>query len=396
MWGESGRDRQVGGESGLTAAAGKTPGHVIGVAGTLCIQSWGLGTEAESIVVYRCVFDFSQEKCEFLDSAQRSLYTEMMLENYNRLVSIRNSFQHLYTDLTEIKLAKAFFCWGIHAGEKPYKCEECKCDMSFTQYLRVITEFILQKYPTYVENVTKCGRSLTLRSTSSHYRIHTGVKRYRSEEHDKSFTQATHLQNHKSIHNGEKHYKCEEWAKSFTQNSKLRTQRNPTNVKNVTCAFFECHLRIYQAVHSGEKTYRCKECDKCFIHYSNLRHHKKIHPRKKPYKYEECDRSFTSSSTLKNHYRVHSGEEHDRYEECDKFFTQPPHLRSHESIHTGEKTHRCEGCDKSFTTCSSLTAHYRIHTGGKSYRCEACGKSFTSLSHLRFYQRIHTGEKPYK
>uniref|UniRef100_A0A8C6G594 Zinc finger protein 61 n=1 Tax=Mus spicilegus TaxID=10103 RepID=A0A8C6G594_MUSSI len=83
-------------------------------------------------------------------------------------------------------------------------------------------------------------------------------------------------------------------------------------------------------------------------------------------------------------------------EQCGKVFTCRSALNVHVKVHTRERPYNCETCGSAFSQASHLQDHQRLHTGEKPFKCDACGKSFSRSSHLRSHQRVHTGEKPYK
>ncbi|XP_075393690.1 uncharacterized protein LOC142432402 [Tenrec ecaudatus] len=65
-------------------------------------------------------------------------------------------------------------------------------------------------------------------------------------------------------------------------------------------------------------------------------------------------------------------------------------------VQPGEKSYTCFECGKGFWRISDLHSHKKVHTGERPYICDVCGKGFIFSSDLLIHQRVHTGEKPYK
>nr|XP_044611398.1 zinc finger protein 662 isoform X3 [Equus asinus] len=185
----------------------------------------------------------------------------------------------------------------------------------------------------------------------------------------------THLVIHQKILSEQVFYTCEECGKCFDQNED-----------------FDEHQRI----HNGEKVYGCKECGKTFSFRSHCIAHQRIHSGVKPYVCQECAKAFVWKSNLIRHQRIHTGEKPFECKECGKGFSQNTSLTQHQRIHTGEKPYTCKECGKSFTRNPALLRHQRIHTGEKPYECKDCGKGFMWNSDLAQHQRVHTGEKPHE
>ncbi|XP_043942984.1 zinc finger protein 845-like [Protopterus annectens] len=170
----------------------------------------------------------------------------------------------------------------------------------------------------------------------------------------------------------EKLYKCTECSKCFTNCNKLK-----------------CH----QAIHKGQKPYKCTECSKCFINRNNLKCHQAIHKGHKTYKCTECSKCFPKHSTLKYHQVIHNGEKPYKCTECNKCFSWNNSLMRHQAVHTGEKRYKCPECSKCFSQSSHLIRHQSVHTGLKPYKCPECNKCFSQSVGMIRHQAIHTGVK---
>ncbi|XP_043942332.1 zinc finger protein 684-like [Protopterus annectens] len=198
-------------------------------------------------------------------------------------------------------------------------------------------------------------------------------------------------------HTEKKLYRCTECGKGFTRSKSLqRHYAIHTGVKPYKCA--ECsksfvYLKSFQyhyAIHTGVKPYQCAECSKCFINKSNLKCHQSCHTGEKPYKCPECSKSFSRLNDLRRHGRSHTGERPYKCLECSKCFARPSHLQVHQTIHTGERPYKCLECSKCFTRLSNLQVHQKIHTGEKPYKCVECSKCFRVKATLKRHQRCHT------
>ncbi|XP_038174103.1 zinc finger protein 431-like, partial [Arvicola amphibius] len=117
--------------------------------------------------------DFTWEECMLLDTSQKNLYKDVMLETYRNLTTIGYSWEDHNTDERCQRSRRHESHERSHTGETPYECNQCS--KAFSQR----------------------------KSLERHKRIHTGEKPYKCNQCDKAFIECRNLQIHKRIHTGE-------------------------------------------------------------------------------------------------------------------------------------------------------------------------------------------------
>ncbi|EDL29510.1 mCG142742, isoform CRA_e, partial [Mus musculus] len=159
-----------------------------------------------------------------------------------------------------------------------------------------------------------------------------------------------------------------------------------------------CHSRLaaHQTVHTGTRSFECLECGRTFRWASNLLRHQRNHTSEKPFCCELCGQAFSLKDRLAQHRKIHT--EHRPYEcgDCGKAFKQKSNLLRHKLVHTGEKPFYCDTCGKAFRTKENLSHHQRIHSGEKPYTCGECGKAFRWPKGFSIHQRLHLTKKFYQ
>ncbi|XP_010843793.1 PREDICTED: zinc finger protein 25-like [Bison bison bison] len=350
-------------ESGLDLGSGKLNRHCP----LLSQDPLKMNISETSVSFKDMSVEFTWKEWQHVNPAQRTLYRDVMLENYSHLVSPVAMYG------CESWTVKSI---GTHLE---FVYFECRLDN------------LLKK------SLANEGKLLQ-RDFTQHQTTDTG---------EKTFSQKLHCREHQSSHSGIKTFEITSHLNShaaLTISQKLDTKRSFCN----GTIFRKSNLIDHHTTHSGQKPFACNEYKKAFTCKSYLKQHKKIHTGEKRYECSESGKSISSKAYLIVHQRIHRGEKAEITREkpyecnkCGKSFSREQFLTIHERTHTershtGGKPYECNKCGKSFSTKSYPTVHQIIHTREETFECSKCGKAFALKSFLKMHQRTHTGEKTYE
>ncbi|CAG2194846.1 KRAB [Mytilus edulis] len=236
---------------------------------------------------------------------------------------------------------------GIHAGEKPYTCEECGSSFNFSHSLKL------------------------------HMLKHSGKRPFQCVECDKTYLTSNHLKMHMiGVHQNNKIHTCRFCSKSFA---------------------YKTSLKVHEMTHENIKPYKCKYCDKGFVNSHSLKYHTESkHEMDKWFKCEVCQKEFKTEFSMKTHRRRHSMDGN-RFmcDVCGRQFMYKSTLEIHTAIHKDEKTYQCSTCGKSFKTYATLYSHQYVHKTESPYPCPECGKPFKTKERCKAHQKRHAGTKSY-
>ncbi|XP_042636575.1 zinc finger protein 83-like [Orycteropus afer afer] len=376
--------------------------------------------------------ELTQEEWQHMGPAQRTLYRDVMLENYSHLVSVGYGF------------SKPDVIIRLEQGKDPWLLEEELPNKSFPEVCQLdylvetcqenkdkhFWQNFLPNSNTLTTEQEKHSRSLcklnmdNYPSTKLPYRCDTTVPTYMSLiPLDPQFNS--------SRKRGDEFHICEKWILNF------RKKRNYIEEKS-----YECNKNVEVVSHKKEaiqcqtiqtlkqafgydeygkpfhnnilleennnyefNEYECNETEsnfdgitqlerlerrgKNFSQKSHFREHQRTCTRMKSLEY---GKNFSSDSAVIEHQTALMMDSSCNYNTYKGTFISQSAFSVCEKTHTSAEPFDWNECGKSFTK-PYVILHKSNHIGKKTYECNKCGTVFLWESFLKIHQRMHTGKK---